>query len=72
MVAFGDADNDKEMLESVGVGVAMANATAVAKTAAARVSEFTNDENAVALEIEAMVASGEFGQRVQEAWDTTS
>lgn len=34
VVAFGDGDNDKEMLEMAGIGVAMANAKPAAKSAA--------------------------------------
>lgn len=34
VVAFGDGDNDKEMLEMAGMGVAMSNAKPLAKSAA--------------------------------------
>ena len=45
--AFGDADNDIDMLEWAGLGVAMANATEGAKRAADRVA-LSNDEDGVA------------------------
>jgi hypothetical protein len=41
MVAFGDGDNDKEMLQLAGIGVAMQNAKAAAKEAADVVLEVT-------------------------------
>lgn len=47
IVAFGDANNDLEMLKHVEWGVAMANATDEAKAAAKIVSEYTNDEDAL-------------------------
>lgn len=46
-VAFGDAQNDKEMLSFVGRGVAMKNAAEDVKEAANIVSEYTNDESAL-------------------------
>lgn len=39
VLAFGDGENDKEMLEYAGMGVAMKNATAVAKQASDLVLE---------------------------------
>jgi hydroxymethylpyrimidine pyrophosphatase-like HAD family hydrolase len=60
-VGFGDGENDKEFLAAVGCGVAVANAAAVTKRAARRVSPWTNDEDAVARELEAMIEAGEFG-----------
>jgi len=36
VLAFGDGNNDAEMLSAVGVGVAMANARPAAKAAAAQ------------------------------------
>ncbi|WP_281521611.1 HAD family hydrolase [Dubosiella newyorkensis] len=48
VVAFGDAPNDKEMLEDVGYGVAMKNATEDVKAVADVVSSYTNDEDALA------------------------
>mmetsp|Transcript_9887 Transcript_9887/g.16196 ORF Transcript_9887/g.16196 Transcript_9887/m.16196 type:complete len:434 (-) Transcript_9887:944-2245(-) len=57
VVAFGDMDNDISMLEWAGTGVAVANATPDVKKVANRVSPFTNDEDAVAREIEQILAS---------------
>ena len=47
VVAFGDAENDKEMLEVVGMGVAMKNASDDIKEIADFVSEYTNEEDAL-------------------------
>ena len=52
VVAFGDGENDAEMLEAVGKGVAMKNARPKAKTAANEVTEFTNDDDGVAIHLE--------------------
>lgn len=46
-IAFGDADNDIEMLQAAGVGVAMGNAGPAVKAAADMVT-LTNDESGVA------------------------
>jgi Cof subfamily protein (haloacid dehalogenase superfamily) len=51
-VAFGDANNDIPMLQRVGLGIAPANAPAAVKSAARRVSAWTNDEDCVAKEWE--------------------
>ena len=51
VVAFGDDLNDLEMLAFVGEGVAVANAKEEAKQAARRVSEWTNNEDAIAREL---------------------
>ena len=41
-VAFGDGDNDKEMLEAAGLGVAMKNATPLAKEKANEILEVSH------------------------------
>ena len=51
MIAFGDGDNDKEMLVYAGVGVAMANAGESCR-AAADVMTLSNDECGVARYLE--------------------
>jgi Cof subfamily protein (haloacid dehalogenase superfamily) len=51
MAALGDGDNDATMLETVGFGVAMGNATPAARRVARWITE-TNDQNGVALAIE--------------------
>ncbi|KAK3263142.1 hypothetical protein CYMTET_28036, partial [Cymbomonas tetramitiformis] len=58
VVAFGDGDNDKEMLEEVGRGLAMKNARDVCKKAADAVLENTNDEDGVAVELVRMYQEG--------------
>jgi len=51
VIAFGDAENDIPMLRAAGMGVAMGNATEVAKEAADRVTLSNNDDGiAAALE----------------------
>ena len=52
VVAFGDAGNDKEMLEVVGMGVAMKNATDDVKEVADYISEYTNEEDALGYFVE--------------------
>ncbi|MGL5152424.1 MAG: Cof-type HAD-IIB family hydrolase [Cetobacterium sp.] len=46
-IAFGDAHNDLEMLQSVGIGVAMGNAHEVLKNKVKNITD-TNDEDGVA------------------------
>ena len=43
-MAFGDHENDIEMLKGVGIGVAMGNAQQVAKTAANYVTASNNED----------------------------
>ncbi len=52
IVAFGDANNDIPMFETAGTGIAMKNATDGVKKAASYVSEWSNDEDAIAREWE--------------------
>lgn len=47
IMAFGDAPNDKEMLETVGVGVCMKNGSEQTQSVAEYITEITNDEGAV-------------------------
>lgn len=54
-MAFGDQDNDKEMLQWAGVGVAMGNAPAEIQALANYVSS-SNDEEGVALVLEQLIA----------------
>jgi len=55
VVAFGDNMNDLEMLQWAGTGLAVANAIEPLKQVADRVLEFTNDQDAVAREVEAIL-----------------
>ncbi len=52
IMAFGDAPNDKEMLEIVGTGVCMKNGSDESKAAADFITEITNEEGAVGRFIE--------------------
>ena len=55
-VALGDGHNDAAMLRAAHVGVATANATEAAKTAANAVSAWTNEGLCVARELDALLA----------------
>ncbi len=44
VIAFGDGDNDELMLKNCGIGVAMANATDLAKKAATYLTKSNNDD----------------------------
>jgi len=50
--AFGDANNDIPLFKAAHTAIAVKNASPEAKRAATRVSEWTNDEDAVAREWE--------------------
>ena len=52
-IAFGDSDNDIEMLKIAGEGIAMKNAKIDLKTN--KVTEFTNNEDGVAKYLEKML-----------------
>lgn len=58
MVAMGDGDNDVEMIECVGLGIAVKNAKDVLKATASYTSEYNNDEDAVAIELERLLSEG--------------
>ena len=55
VVAFGDAENDEAMIETVGLGVAMANASDELKKIADVVLKETNDQDGLAHFIETVV-----------------
>jgi len=57
VMAFGDNHNDKEMLQLVGEGVAMGNAKDAVKQVAKRVCAWSNDEEGIANELEAILAA---------------
>ncbi|KAJ3077376.1 hypothetical protein HDU98_000026 [Podochytrium sp. JEL0797] len=61
-VAFGDGHNDFEFLETAELGVAMANGVEVLRNKADRITEFSNDEDGLAIELEGMLERGEFGR----------
>ena len=51
VVAFGDGQNDKSMIEWAGIGVAMGNAIDETKAVAQMITESNNDDGiAVALD----------------------
>jgi len=56
MAAFGDAENDLDMLQAVGHGYAVANATPGLKNAYARISPFNHDEDVIVRELESILA----------------
>jgi Cof subfamily protein (haloacid dehalogenase superfamily) len=51
VMAFGDAENDLEMLQSVEHGIAVSNASPGLKAAHARISDFSNDEDVIVREM---------------------
>lgn len=51
-IAFGDSENDIEMLQQVGISYAMKNAMNAAKMAADHVTSHTNNEDGVSIELE--------------------
>ncbi len=55
VVAFGDAENDEAMIETVGLGVAMANASDELKKIADVVLKETNDQDGLAHFVEKVV-----------------
>ncbi|ADU50307.1 Cof-like hydrolase [Thermaerobacter marianensis DSM 12885] len=57
VVAVGDWDNDIEMLQFAGLGVAMANGSPAARAAARRVTA-SNDEDGVAVVLEELLGGG--------------
>ena len=61
VVAFGDANNDVEMLTACGMSYAMPNGRKAALAAASRKCRFDNSEDGVAVELEALMADGAFG-----------
>lgn len=50
-IAFGDANNDMEMLKEAGLGIAVANASEGCRNSADKISFWTNDQDAVAKEL---------------------
>ena len=56
VVAFGDDDPDRNMLDGAGIGVAMSNATDYVKEVADLIAP-SNDEDGVAIVIEQILAS---------------
>ena len=58
VMGFGDNDNDLEMIQKAGLGVAMQNAIPEVKEAADYITD-TNDREGVAKAIEKFVLAGE-------------
>lgn len=59
VMAMGDEENDLSMLKWAGLGVAMANGSAIAKESAKAVTTKTNDESGVAEAVEKFILRGE-------------
>ncbi|KAJ3075552.1 hypothetical protein HDU98_007798, partial [Podochytrium sp. JEL0797] len=59
-VAFGDGLNDLEFVKNAGRGVAMRNGKKEVLESADYVTEFTNNDDGVAVELERMLAEGLF------------
>ena len=54
LLAFGDAENDLDMLRMAGLGIAMANATPGLKAEFGRISSWSHAEDGVARELSAL------------------
>ena len=54
LIAFGDEQNDVQMLELAGIGYAMKNASDRLIPVADRLTQYSNDEDGVARELEAL------------------
>jgi hydroxymethylpyrimidine pyrophosphatase-like HAD family hydrolase len=53
-VAFGDGDNDAEMLRKAFYGYAMKNGSPTSKLSSRFLTEFDNEKNGVAIELKKM------------------
>ncbi|KAJ3141979.1 hypothetical protein HK100_004460 [Physocladia obscura] len=62
-IAFGDGWNDMEFIAAAGTGIAMKNARQELKDIASRITEFTNDEEGLAIELENFLSKGLFGPK---------
>jgi len=58
VVAFGDGENDVEMLRSAGLGVAMRNGRPQAHAAARMVTDATNDDDGVGRQLTRLLEDG--------------
>ena len=54
LIAFGDEQNDIQMLELAGIGYAMKNASDRLIPVADRLTQYSNEEDGVARELEAL------------------
>ncbi|MFC5630381.1 MULTISPECIES: Cof-type HAD-IIB family hydrolase [Streptococcus] len=59
VMAMGDEENDITMLKWAGLGVAMANGSAIAKESAKAVTTKTNDQSGVAEAVKKYIVNGE-------------
>lgn len=59
VVAFGDSTNDVPMLQSAGLGIAMANANEAAQESANIISKLKNTDNAVGCELLRLRSEGQ-------------
>lgn len=57
LIAFGDEQNDVHMLQLAGIGYAMKNASDILLPVADRMTQFTNDHDGVARELEQLFLS---------------
>ncbi|MCR1899126.1 Cof-type HAD-IIB family hydrolase [Irregularibacter muris] len=55
VIAIGDSENDAELIENVGLGIAMANGSDIVKRVAKYITPKTNDQDGVADTLERLV-----------------
>jgi len=71
VVALGDGENDKEFLSAAGYGICMKNGHDISKKIAKKVSPYTNNEDAVARELEMLIDSNSFAYKTDKPYIPT-
>lgn len=66
VIAFGDADNDADMIKNVGIGIAMENASSLTKSAAKDFTASNNDDGVAKYLEENLLKSKKYGINFQQ------